>query len=242
MRRLSTRVLLIALAFAAAGAVAPAGAAACGGSPRDAVVRYYAAVNQRQFATGWSCLRTATRASFGGYTHWRTGYRNTVYTHVLSAVTTDQGAGLGHVRFLLATCTRSNGARVRERISGTWFTQNGSAGWRIGSPHARVVERSRAASCTGRAATTASCAPVVNPYKGTRYDGVDLSRIRATGVSCSEARRVARGAHGKALGLTPPPSGIRRFNWNGWRVTGDLRGPTDSYTATNGTRRVRWRF
>ena len=47
-----------------------------------------------------------------------------------------------------------------------------------------------------------SCKPVKNPYAGTRYDGVDLTHIRASRVSCRTARRVAKGAHRKALGLT----------------------------------------
>jgi hypothetical protein len=92
------------------------------------------------------------------------------------------------------------------------------------------------------AAQTRSCAPVVNPYPDTRYEGVDLRRIRATGVSCRGARRVARRAHRKALGITPPPTGVRRFTWRGWRVTGDLRGSSDRYVARRGDRRVRWRF
>jgi hypothetical protein len=92
------------------------------------------------------------------------------------------------------------------------------------------------------AATTRACKPVVNPYPNTRYAGVDLSHIRATGVSCTTARSVARGAHRKALGMTPSLSGIRRFTWNGWRVTGDLRPASDRYVATRGSRRVTWRF
>jgi hypothetical protein len=53
---------------------------------------------------------------------------------------------------------------------------------------------------------------------------------------------VARGAHYKALGITPPPSGVRRFTWHGWHVTGNLRGDSDRYLATRGARRVRWLF
>lgn len=87
-----------------------------------------------------------------------------------------------------------------------------------------------------------ACSPVVNPYPGSRYEGVDLSNIRATGVSCRTARSVAKGAHARALGLTPPESGIRRFTWNGWRVRGDLTGASDRYVATRGSRRVTWRF
>lgn len=83
---------------------------------------------------------------------------------------------------------------------------------------------------------------MVNPYPGTRFEGADLSRIRATGVSCRTARRVARRAHHKALGITPPPSGVRHFTWRSWQVTGDLRGDSDRYVASRGAKRVRWRF
>jgi hypothetical protein len=93
-----------------------------------------------------------------------------------------------------------------------------------------------------QAATTRSCGSVKDPYPGTRYAGVDLSHITAKGVSCATAKRVAKGAHEKALGLTPPPSGIRSFTWEGWKVSGDLRGSNDKYVASKGSKRVRWRF
>ena len=97
-------------------------------------------------------------------------------------------------------------------------------------------------AATAEGATTRSCRPVVNPYEGSRFDGVDLRRIRATGVSCRTARRVVRGAHYRALELPPPGSGVRRFSWRGWRVTGDLRGPDDVYVARRDRKRVRWIF
>ena len=87
-----------------------------------------------------------------------------------------------------------------------------------------------------------SCGRVVNPYPDTRYDGVDLRRIRATGVSCDRARQVARRAHRRALRLTPPPSAVRHFGWHGWRVTGDIRPPTDRYVAKKDGKRVSWLF
>jgi len=99
-----------------------------------------------------------------------------------------------------------------------------------------------AAAAVAPAATTRSCGSVRDPYPGTRYAGVDLSHITATGVSCRTARSVARGAHHKALGITPPVSGIRTFTWNGWNVRGDLRPASDRYVATRGSTRVRWRF
>ena len=92
------------------------------------------------------------------------------------------------------------------------------------------------------AAQAKSCEPVRNPYPGTRYEGVDLTHIRTVKASCRTARKVARRAHYKALGLPPSPDGTRRFKWRGWRVRGDLRPAHDRYVARKGTRRVRWRF
>ena len=97
-------------------------------------------------------------------------------------------------------------------------------------------------SPSAQAGSVRSCSPVLNPYPGTRFHDVDLRRIRARGLSCRSARRVARGAHRSALARRPPVSGVRRFTWNGWRVVGDLRGTTDRYLASRGARRVRWVF
>ena len=86
------------------------------------------------------------------------------------------------------------------------------------------------------------CKPVLNPYPATRYHGVDLTRIRATGVSCATARRVARRAHRKALRFTAPVGGTRQFTWHRWRVTANLRGDSDRYSARRPGKRVSWRF
>lgn len=91
-------------------------------------------------------------------------------------------------------------------------------------------------------AATRSCSLVVNPYAGSRYEGENLSRIKATNVSCATAREVARRAHHKALGMPLPEDGVRRLTWKGWKVTGDLAGPHDHYVATRADMRVRWRF
>ena len=95
---------------------------------------------------------------------------------------------------------------------------------------------------TAGAASYKSCKPVVNPYAGSRYEGVDLSSIRVLNGSCAGARAVAKGAHRKALGLTPGPDPVRRFAGGGWSVRGDLRGNSDRYLAVKGSKRVRWRF
>ena len=86
------------------------------------------------------------------------------------------------------------------------------------------------------------CERVVDPYAGTRYEGSDIRRIRAEGVGCDRARRVARRAHRKALGMPPSPSGVRTFMWRGWTVRGDLRGDADRYDAWKGSAHVKWVF
>jgi hypothetical protein len=86
------------------------------------------------------------------------------------------------------------------------------------------------------------CSPVVNPYPDTRYEGANLHHIRALGVTCKRARKVARRAHRKALGRPLPADGVREFDWRRWEVVGDIRGDTDRYRARRGDDRVRWRF
>ncbi len=86
------------------------------------------------------------------------------------------------------------------------------------------------------------CRPVLNLFAGTSDEG-DVYRIRAQGVSCRTARRVARRSTRKAVSMTPPPSGIRRFSYRRWQVTDDLRPDVDRYSArAGGSKRVRWLF
>ncbi len=87
-----------------------------------------------------------------------------------------------------------------------------------------------------------SCRAILDPYAGTRYEGADLKRIEATGVSCTTARRVVRGAHRKALGIAPSATGYKRFAWRGWTVRGNVRGTVDKYVAGRGENTVKWIF
>lgn len=85
-----------------------------------------------------------------------------------------------------------------------------------------------------------NCRDVKNPYEGTRYDGVPLSDIEAKGITCGNARRVAKGAHKKGLAMS---GGSQiSYRWQGWRVKGDLRPASDRYVATRDDRKVSWRF
>jgi hypothetical protein len=90
-----------------------------------------------------------------------------------------------------------------------------------------------------------SCASIrnVSQLDGTRFAGSDIFRIRAQGVSCTTARRIARGATIRALGITPPLSGIKRFRYQSYSVSDNLRGNNDRYSATgSGTKRITWLF
>ena len=97
-------------------------------------------------------------------------------------------------------------------------------------------------ACVPATAAAESCEPVVNPYEGTRYEGVDLSHIEARGVSCSKARRIAKRAHKKGLASVPSPDGYLDYRSNGWDVSGNLRPSSDRYVATRHDKKVRWRF
>lgn len=99
---------------------------------------------------------------------------------------------------------------------------------------------SAAPAPVAQAAPYERCQSVSNPYPDTRFEGTPLSRVRAQNVSCGVARRVARGAHRKALAQPPTPTLM--FKWRGWKVRGDIRGAQDDYRARRGNKRVRWVF
>jgi len=92
------------------------------------------------------------------------------------------------------------------------------------------------------AANARSCDPIVNPYEGTRYEGVDLTDIEAKNVSCSNAQRFVEKAHRKALGVAPSADGYRFFRYDGFSVQGNLRPSSDRYRATRNDKLIRWRF
>ncbi len=87
------------------------------------------------------------------------------------------------------------------------------------------------------------CRPVLNVLEGTRFEGSDLYRIRAQGVTCGTARRVARRGTYKAVRATPDAGGIVRVRYRRWRIVDDLRGQVDSFRArARREKRIRWLF
>ena len=110
------------------------------------------------------------------------------------------------------------------------------------APVATVQGAASEPAASVSAPSTLACKPVVNPYAGTRYEGVNLSKITATGVACGTARHVAREAHRKALEMPSPASGVRHLTWHRWEITGNLRPASDAYVAKLGAMRIRWRF
>ena len=110
----------------------------------------------------------------------------------------------------------------RWRVTGSFDGTRRAAPSEGGTAHFRVEEPLAAVALAS--SEVAACKPVENPYAGTRYDGVDLTRIRAEGVRCSTARRVARRAHRKALAAVPDANGIVRVRW---RSLAGASGPED---------------
>jgi hypothetical protein len=88
-----------------------------------------------------------------------------------------------------------------------------------------------------------ACAPVRDVFQGTRYEGSDLYRVRARGVSCQTARRVARNGTELAVAEAPDSTGRVVVSYRNWTVFDDLRRPVDRFVAkAKGGKRVRWLF
>lgn len=100
-----------------------------------------------------------------------------------------------------------------------------------------------AAAATPAPAHAKFCRPVLNMFEGSRLEGSDAYRVRATGVSCGTARRVARQGTRRAVAATPNVNGFVRVRYRWWRVLDDLRGSTDRFKArSSGSKRITWLF
>jgi hypothetical protein len=99
-----------------------------------------------------------------------------------------------------------------------------------------------AAAFAAPAPAARACDPVRDILDETRYEGSDLYDIRASGAaSCRDARRLARRATYKAVGL-PLTGPVMRFRVGGWRVWDDVSGSADRFFARTGRSRIHWTF
>jgi hypothetical protein len=78
------------------------------------------------------------------------------------------------------------------------------------------------------------CRPIYNLafLDGSRYEGADIVRVRAHGVRCRTARKVAYGAtkRGMSLGATTLHYRVRVAGFR-WKVNRNLFGDVDRYKA-----------
>jgi hypothetical protein len=87
------------------------------------------------------------------------------------------------------------------------------------------------------------CEPVLNIFEGSRYEGSKLYNIRAQGVTCATARRVARRGTYKAVADVPDAHGRVKVSYRRWTIFDDLRASVDRFVAKAPNRkRVRWLF
>jgi hypothetical protein len=143
------RLLAGTLAAAGVSSLAPADAVACGAAPRDAVQRFYRAVNDDRFGAAWSCLSTATRSSFGGYARWRAGYAGSISTRLVSSRVTDQAAGTAFVAFRLRSCSAAGSPPAHRAVLRAVGGPQRLRGLRLINPSVRRTSSTVARSCAG---------------------------------------------------------------------------------------------
>jgi hypothetical protein len=95
------------------------------------VREFYAALDARQFAAAWAMLPPALHTRFGGFAHWRAGYRTTVGSRpeqVAVTATADGGLIVHHV--LVATDHHGCGTET-QRFAVTWRLERSRASWGV---------------------------------------------------------------------------------------------------------------
>jgi hypothetical protein len=111
-------------------AVAPSTPAAAAAA--TSVVRtFYAALDAHRFAAAWATLPPSLHASFGGFSHWRAGYRTTLNSRpgqIQVTATADGGLLVRHV--LVATDRTRCGTRT-QRFAVRWRLAPGRASWGV---------------------------------------------------------------------------------------------------------------
>jgi hypothetical protein len=92
---------------------------------------FYAALDAHRFAAAWATLPPSLRASFGGFSHWRAGYRTTLSSRprqIQVSATADGGLLVRHV--LVATDRTRCGTKT-QRFAVRWRLAPRRASWGV---------------------------------------------------------------------------------------------------------------
>jgi hypothetical protein len=103
---------------AAERAPAPRGIAAP--TAQAAITSFYAALDDRRFASAWEALSPAVRTAFGGFDGWRAGYSNTISSRPSHFRVTAGPRGATVVEHILTAGDRSSCGPVEQRFAVSW--------------------------------------------------------------------------------------------------------------------------
>jgi hypothetical protein len=100
--------------------------------PEIVVAAYYRALGEGRFEVAWQRLTPAVRTAFGGFDHWRAGYRTTL-SSLPRGIATERGGTVATVAHELVTADRSPCGPVHRRFAVRWRLVLGAGGWRAAS-------------------------------------------------------------------------------------------------------------
>lgn len=114
---------LLAIPGSASAQSTPVSACASPGTITNAVVRYYLAIERRQFAAAYACLGPVPRAS-QTYQQFASGYARTVASHLVMADDeVPNGTRAAHVSIELRAVDRSAGGLTATTYAGLWVVR-----------------------------------------------------------------------------------------------------------------------
>jgi hypothetical protein len=92
---------------------------------------FYAALDAHRFAAAWATLPPALHTSFGGFSHWRAGYRATLSSQPGQIRVTATAAGGLLVRHVLVATDRTRCGTRTQRFAVRWQLAPGRASWGV---------------------------------------------------------------------------------------------------------------
>jgi hypothetical protein len=92
---------------------------------------FYAALDAHRFAAAWATLPPSLRASFGGFPHWRAGYRTTLRSRPGQIQVTATADGGLLVRHVLVAVDRTRCGTRTQRFAVRWRLAPNRASWGV---------------------------------------------------------------------------------------------------------------